>query len=206
MCTQLAGRQLRSFHYKIADQGLPTAFIDEFEADIAAAVQREEGLDGLPIPQAVRDLGAHVGQFLFRWSHSPVCGRAAWGGASVVSLYAMYAPFDEQLADQEPMPLDLFRRYNVFDLMSQDHHVATKFERDQAEPVLYYFTAETDTYYRLRLNLEHYLEALLETRGLFPWQELFVADERFQPDQARLQLLRCQLQELFPDADLERFA
>ena len=203
---QLAGHQMRSLNYKLADQGLRIAYIDEFEEDVAAAVQREEQLENLRIPQVIRDLGAQVGDFLFRWQYPPVCDKVVWGSAGVVSLYAMYAPFDEQLREEDPQPLNLFGSYNVFDLMSQDHYVATKFERGRPEPVLYYFTAETDTHYRLHLNLEQYLEALLETRGLFPWQELFVDDERFQPSEARIHLLRCQLHELFPDANLRRFA
>ncbi|KAB8145610.1 hypothetical protein F8S13_00545 [Chloroflexia bacterium SDU3-3] len=179
--------------------------IPELEALIGAALLREEGIHDFQLPPLMRDLGLHVGHILIGWHHPPLAGRLVEGCAHIHRLAELYAPFDAQWEDDSPQPLDLRQNYTPFDWMHHDYHVLCKWSNSAQAPELYYFTAESGQRYRLGLNIEQYLDALIETRGIFRWQELFIRDERFQPDIGFLNRLRAQIAALFPDADITRF-
>lgn len=206
---QLAGQPLRTFSMRLPLRQASVAYIDQIETFIAEALQREEGRSAFQLPPNLRDFGLSVDGFQCAWSLDPisgrVCGRAVKGSMAITSLSQIYAPFDEQWDDDDPQPLDLTQQFYPFDMMHVDYYVTTRFADSTQEPLLYYFTSESHQYYRLRLSFVQYLEAVLHTRGIFRWQELFVDDERFQPDLDYLDLLRCQIAQLFPDADLTQF-
>lgn len=179
--------------------------IPELESFIGAALFREEGIHTFQLPPLMHDLGLYVGHILIGWNHPPLAGKRVEGHAHIHRLADLYAPFDTQWEDEKPQPLDLTRSYHPFDWMHHDYHVLCKWSDSTLSPELYYFTSESGQHYRLGLNIEQYLDALIETRGMFRWQELFICDERFKPDIGFLDRLRAQMAALFPDADVTRF-
>ena len=107
---------------------------------------------------------------------------------------------DDEWVEQ---PFKLYGEYRIFDriTMQNDNHVAVKFSFDREAPNFYYYSFETKSYYRMSIVFDEYLELLLQTRGLRPWQEFFIDDSNFQLDLARAEQFIKDLELLFPEVD-----
>lgn len=180
--------------------------IDEFEEDVATLLRDADVREEFHIPQMIRTFGLYASNLQFFWEHTPICGKPAWGAVQVTHLFPLYAPLDAPLDEPDTPPAAMLQRHTVFDQSTQDTWVSARFERYASEPTLYYHTTQPNLAYRLNLSLEQYMQTVLETRGLVPWQVVFIDDPAFVPDAEQINLFYCQMEQLFPNANLARAA
>jgi hypothetical protein len=111
----------------------------------------------------------------------------------------IYRPDDEWVEQ----PFKLYGEYRIFDriTMENENHVAVKFSFDRESPKFYYYTFTTKSYYKMSISFDEYLELLLQTRGLKPWQEFFIDDSNFKLDPIRGEQFLRDLELLFPEVD-----
>ena len=136
------------------------------------------------------------------------------GASQTYSIIGLYDPEDIYIPEQNrtiyrcedewiEQPFKLYGEYRIFDriTMTNENHVAVKFLRNQDAPIFYYYTFKTKSYYRMSIGFDEYLELLLQTRGLSPWQEFFIDDSNFRIDMARAEQFLEDLELLFPEVD-----
>jgi hypothetical protein len=100
-------------------------------------------------------------------------------------------------------PFKLYDKYRIFDRIAIENetHVAVKFLKNQEEPIFYYYTRKTNSYYKMSIGFDEYLELLLQTRGLGPWQEFFIEDSNFRIELVYAEQFIEDLELLFPEVD-----
>ncbi len=122
------------------------------------------------------------------------------GQSLLAGLSTLYAPIDE---DDHDLPYD--EGYRLFDRIDMEEEVVLKFQRSVDEPEFYLHHVPSDTYHLLALDFPTYMDLLLQTRALYPWQQFFVTTPGFRIDEARERSFFDNLERLFPDADASRF-
>jgi hypothetical protein len=148
-------------------------------------------------------LGQHSNSF-----HNPC------GASNIYSVLSIYEPFEVYIPEENRtiyvseleranQPFKLYDEYRVFDRIAREEetHVAVKFLKNQEKPIFYYYTFPTNSYYRMSICFDEYLELLLQTMGLGPWQELFIDDTNFRIDIAYAEQFIEDLELLFPEVD-----
>jgi len=178
---------------------------DDRVAELENDIQGEAGMEGFHVLGAMRTIFQSANGFLFYWaSRTDVDGPGIAKGYSAISgLARIYWP-----PDGSSLPYDsLYERYTIFDRTDpqQQSHVALRFSRDREEPEFYYYTQQSDTYWRLALDFADYMDLLLQTRAMVGWQEFFVAGDAPPLDRDGAERFIRRLGRLFPDADLARF-
>lgn len=169
--------------------------------ELAELIAGKEGMEGFRIEGAVREFYRAVDGLQWSWSFKgshpgmPVMA----GNANVINSTELYLP-DEIIGQ----PYSLYGDYRLFDWLGTHWHVAARFERGQAEPRLYY-RDESEEYFELSLDFNTYLETLLQVRALFPWQEFFVVDPRFNFNLESGIAFVARLELLFPEVDSSPF-
>lgn len=138
--------------------------------------------------------------------HTPYGASIIHSINSVYEGWEIYIPEENRtMYDDEwvEKPFKLYGEYRIFDriTMENENHVAVKFSFDREAPNFYYYSFETKSYYRMSIGFDEYLELLLQTRGLNPWQEFFIDDSNFQLDLARAEQFIKDLELLFPEVD-----
>jgi len=131
---------------------------------------------------------------------SPITGYQPVGRSILSVLSALYAPVDQAEKD---VPYD--EGYRLFDSIDTIEEVVLKFQRGVDEPAFYLHHVPSDTYHPLALDFPTYMDLLLQTRALYPWQQFFVTTPGFRIDEASKRSFFDNLERLFPDADASRF-
>jgi len=134
-----------------------------------------------------------------------------FSGSEIYSILQIYDPEAIYSAEENRMvyipenerlnqPYKLYDEYRMFDriFLDSDRHVAVKFFRNQEAPTFYYYTLDTKSYYKMSIGFGEYLELLLQTRGLYYWQEFFVEDSNFRININRSKRFIETLEKLFP--------
>ena len=153
----------------------------------------------------------------FRWIYleqDPNSLHTPYGASSIHSIHAVYEPGEIYIPEENrsvysvdedwvEQPFKLYGEYRIFDriTMKNENHVAVKFSFDREAPKFYYYSFETKSYYRMSIGFDEYLDLLLQTRGLRPWQEFFIDDSNFKIDLARAEQFLNDLKQLFPEVD-----
>jgi hypothetical protein len=153
----------------------------------------------------------------FRWIYleqEPNSLHTPYGASRIYSINSVYDPGEIYIPEENrtiyrvddewvQQPFKLYGEYRIFDriTMQNENHVAVNFSFDREAPNFYYYSFETKSYYRMSIVFDEYLELLLQTRGLSPWQEFFIDDSNFQLDLARAEQFIKDLELLFPEVD-----
>ncbi|AFZ26461.1 hypothetical protein Cylst_4370 [Cylindrospermum stagnale PCC 7417] len=181
----------------------PATDIGEFEEIIA----EEHGIDGFHIWEPFKKFYQVTSGFTFRWRYlnSTNENYSTNGMANINLIFLIYEP-EEQISGE----FNLFAGYRILDFigdeeLEKDNYVAVKFFDDRDEPDLYYYSIDTDSYYKMSIGFEEYMNLLLECRALYPWQELFISDKNFILDSNRIQQFLADIIFLFPDIDISKF-
>jgi len=172
--------------------------IEEMEEYVA----EQEGVSAFRVPERIRSLYRATSGFELSWAlqEGAIAGRKPVGTTNIMGLPELYAPLDEA---EKPIHYD--DGYRTFDRMGDDEQVVLKFHRDVDEPEFYYHLPELKAYYQLALDFPTYLDLLLQTKGLYPWQHFFIDDPIFRHDEQSERAFFETLPRLFPDADVARF-
>jgi len=177
---------------------MPEGSIEEMENDVA----EQEGIPDFRVPDRIKAFYRVANGFKLGWVYveDTVAGRQPVGTADIASLPELYVPLDEA---ERPIHYD--DGYRTFDNMDVDEQVVLKFHRSVDEPEFYYHLPKLGAYYRLALDFSTYLDLLLQTKGLYPWQHFFIDDPAFRRDEWAERAFFEILPRLFPDADIARF-
>lgn len=176
-----------------------------------------EGMEDFKVWEPFKKFYQAAGWINFGWvylgEHSNPLQNPC-GASKIYKLIDVYDPeeiyyFSENrsvyVPQQERMnqPLKLYNEYRIFDRIAieEETHVAIKFLRNQEAPIFYYYTLKNNSYYRMSVGFEEYLELLLQTMGLGPWQEFFIDDRNFSIDRAEAEQFLEDLELLFPEVD-----
>ncbi len=175
--------------------------ITEMEHDLSCA----DDMSGFHVADTVSQFYQVANGLRFVWVYHgyQVDGYEPVGNTNISLLSDIYEPTDS-LNDPLPYTL-LYEQYRLFDWTGDKEQVVMEFSRGKEEPELYYHCAEDNSYHRLALDITTYMDLLLQTRGLYPWQQFFVADDNFHVDEKRAQRFFVNLARLFPDVDATRF-
>ena len=175
----------------------PATDFDDLEQALA-----DDGLSGYHIQQIFRDSYGVANGLLLQWQYLPGGSLAVTTASARIAIApAVFLP--ENLPPHQASRL--FDEPRVWDAVGPDDHVALRFHRDRESPDLLYFADVTSAYHPLTLNLETYLETLLEARAMYRWQQFFVDDSRFPLSRERAEGFRVSLKAIFPEADAARF-
>ncbi len=134
------------------------------------------------------------------WEPSPITNNPPNGQSLLSGPGELYAPVD--WAEQD-IPYD--EGYRVFDALSANEEVVLKFHRGIDEPEFHLHHMPSDSYHPLALDFPTYMDLLLQTRGLSPWQHFFVTSPNFRIDDRTREGFLDNLRRLFPEADTSRF-
>lgn len=175
-----------------------TKEIDEFEEIIS----EQHNLNGFCIWDIFKQFYQVTMGFSFTWMYQGITNPnyLTTGSSNIQVIYGIYEP-EEQIGGN----FNLYEGYRIFDLIEDENHVAVKFVEGKEEPDFYYYSFDTEIYYKMSVGFLEYISLLLECRGLYTWQEFFVEDERFPFDHELANQFVADLELLFPDADSSRF-
>lgn len=165
-----------------------------------AALQKfidEVGMEGATIWRGFAEFHAAANGFLFQWVYKgPRPPKTKTGSAQLAPIRTIYLPpVHSKLATK------FYGQRLVLDKISTDDQVAVEFTKGTEEPRLLYFSDRTGDYHPLRLSFTQYLQALLDSRAMYGWQEFFVDDPAFPlMDKDTSDFLKS-FEMLFPDLD-----
>jgi hypothetical protein len=173
--------------------------VEEMEKEIA------EEIEGFRIWEPIKRFFQHVVGAGFEWGwqylgHTDP-NRITCGTARISMIYQIYDPEDEI---GQPFDL-LYKNYRLLDRIGEESCVSLKFHKGKEEPYLYYYLKETDQYYPMSIGIIEYFELLLQTMGMYPWQEFFIADNDFKGDTQRQDQFLSDMELLFPQAETSLF-
>jgi len=176
---------------------------DESIRQMEQYITERQGIPGFRVLPAMRSFYHAAASWELSWIYnaaSPIGGRTPFGQSILSGLSKLYAPVDWAERD---VPYD--EGYRVFDWIIPDEEVVLKFQRGVDEPTFYLHHVPSDTYHPLALDFPTYMDLLLQTRALYPWQQFFVTTPGFRIDEASERSFFDNLARLFPDADASRF-
>jgi len=177
-----------------------------------------EGMENFKVWESFKDFYQQAAGWInFGWvylgQHSNPFQNPS-GGSNIYTLVNVYDPDEIYIPEENrsiyitieerlSQPFKLYNEYKIFDRIAIENetHVAVKFLRNQEAPIFYYYILETKSYYRMSIGFDEYLELLLQTRGLSPWQEFFIDDINFRLDRACGEQFLKDLELLFPEID-----
>lgn len=191
-----------SQEYELKYEIYPPAIAEDLQ-EMEDEILAEEGMEGFQIWHPLRQFYQVANGFKLSWQYlgNPEKNRITAGTARIALIYAIYDPEDEM---GQPFNL-LYRNYRLFDWIGVESHVSLKFYPGKPEPELYYYTKDTDSYHLMSVNFIEYMDLLLQTMGLYPWQEFFIADNEFTLEKNKADKFIADLEILFPDADIAKF-
>jgi hypothetical protein len=189
-----------------SDQFTPNVEIERpfagSEFDELEEAMTRKGIQGVKVWRAFQEFHSIANGFLFQWLYQggkPVSTKT--GSAQIAMVQEIYLP--EALPPGREMLFYGQRR--VLDQISPDDQVTLQFEKGAAEPRLEYFSDDTGDYHPLKLDFPGYLEALLEARAMYRWQQFFVDDPSFPLTPDKAEEFRRSLKTIFPDSNTDRF-
>jgi len=166
-------------------------------------IEEHQGIPNFHILPAMRPFYQAIGGWELTWVYhepSPIVRTTPIGQSFLSGPSTLYAPVDEAEHD---LPYD--EGYRVFDRIAAEEMVVLKFQRGVDEPEFYLHHVPSDTYHPLALDFPTYMDLLLQTRALYPWQQFFVTTPDFRIDKEIERAFFVDLARLFPDADASRF-
>jgi len=175
------------------------ASIQQMEEYIA----EHQNIPGFHVLPAMRPFYHVIGGWELSWVYrepSPLTGDPPSGQSFLSGPSTLYAPVDWAERD---VPYD--EGYRLFDWIDTTEEVVLKFQRGVDEPAFYLHHVPSDTYHPLALDFPTYMDLLLQTRALYPWQQFFVTTPGFRINEASERSFFDNLARLFPDADASRF-
>jgi len=171
--------------------------------DMETYISQHQGLPGFHVLPAMRPFYRVANGFRLNWVYwkpSPVTNNPPNGKAALPVLSALYAPVDEEERD-----LAYDEGYRVFDSINASEEVVLKFQRGVDEPAFFFHHIPSDSYHPLALDFPTYMDLLLQTRALYPWQHFFITSPGSRIDDRTREGFFDDLARLFPDADASRF-
>jgi hypothetical protein len=102
----------------------------------------------------------------FRWTYNKLT-HPDYLTAGAIEIYGV-----EKVIAQ----IEHGHEYIVFDWMDDINHTAIAVKNNSAQ--LYYFDLYEEKYFKMSISLSAYMEMVLLTKGLYPWQLFFVDQEK----------------------------
>jgi len=165
-------------------------------------ISEEHNLNGFRIWDTFKQFYQVTMGFEFTWVYRDRTNKKylTMGSSNIQLIYEIYEP-EEQIGGS----FNLYEGYRIIDRIQDENHIAVKFIEGREEPALYYYSLDTEMYHKMSLGFVEYMNLLLESRGLYQWQEFFIADTNFPINYDRANQFVADLELLFPDADSSKY-
>lgn len=180
----------------------PPAFEEDIQ-DMEEEISTEENMEDFKVWEPIRQFYQVANGFELSWQYlgHEDESRITCGSAKIPVINAIFEP-EEKIG--QPFSL-IYQETRLFDWIGTESNVNLKFSSQKKSPDLLYFTSRTKSCHLLSIEFPEYLNFLLQTRGLYPWQEFFIDDENFKRDPGEAQQFLSDLELLFPDVDKSNF-
>lgn len=172
------------------------SFTQDPPPDSGAITHLAEVLKGLgcEMPSSLRSFYQMCNGLTLRWTYNKLThpDYITAGNIKITSITMLTAVLHH--ASHDPA---------TFDNISDMNQVLVRVEEGVIK--LFYYDERLDEELPLALDVDAYFRLLDESRGLYPWQELFVVSPSFQLDPVLRAKFFSDLSLLFADADAEAF-
>lgn len=165
-------------------------------ADEAALARLEEAFQnvGHTTPPALADFYRRADGFRLRWTYKHLThpDYITSGDTDLANISSLISAL--RYASSEPIP---------FDNASDVNQVTLRVEKKRL--TLHYRDEYEGKSFPLTVGVEEYFRLLDESRGLYPWRELFIKSKSFRVEPELEEKFFSDLKLLFQDADAELF-
>jgi hypothetical protein len=171
--------------------------IDEMEDEF----KKEKGMENFYIYKPIRDFYLSSIGCDFGWQYLGYNDKKniISGAAHIKIIYDVFEPKENKPSSS------IYHEYRVFDDVDNTCCVCFKFIPQKHDPDLFYMDKITRKYYLMNLEIDEYLELLLETIGLTFWRELFVISDEIHPDKNTYSLFLGNLHIINPNAGISKY-